>query len=82
MSKQAMQVILRVHAATFIPRTAKMSVWVTSMHKVEQGSLLSADKIQWAMNPLSSSQVAMLSSQETSQRQQNNKFCKYYNEGS
>ena len=62
MSKQAlMQVILTVHAATFIPRRAKRSMWVTSMNKVEQGSLLWADKTQWAINRLSYSQVAMLS---------------------
>ena len=53
------------------------------MHEVEQGSLQWADATQWALNRLSTSQIAMANASQISSQTtaQNKKVCKFYNEG-
>ena len=52
------------------------------MHEIEQGSLQWADATQWALNRLSTSQIAMANaSQVTGQPTAQKKVCKFYNEG-
>ena len=50
------------------------------MNSVEEGHLVWDDTTQWAINRLSSSQIALASSQ-ASQPQQARMVCKYYNYG-
>ena len=83
LTKQVLlQVILSLRDATSLPWQAVRSAWGNSMHEIEQGSLQWSDATQWALNRLSTSQIAManalrISSQTTTQK----KVCRYYNEG-
>ena len=82
LAKQAMlQVIQSMKDATSLPWGAIRSAWASSMHSVEEGHLGWGDATQWAINRLSSSQIALASSQ-VSQPQQARRVCKYYNDGS
>ena len=83
LSKQVLlQVILSLRDATSLPWQAVRSAWGNSMHEIEQGSLQWSDATQWALNRLSTSQIAMANaSQVSSQTTTQKKVCKYYNEG-
>ena len=77
-----LQVILSLRDATSLPWQAVRGAWGTSMHEIEQGSLQWADATQWALNRLSTSQIAMANaSQVTGQPTAQKKVCKFYNEG-
>ena len=56
------------------------------MHEVEEGLLTWRDAIQWALNRLSASQIAMANANlmvsSGSEQFQHKKLCKYFNEGS
>ena len=81
LAKQALlQVIQSMRDATSLPWGAVRSAWASSMHSVEEGHLGWGDTTQWAINRLSSSQIAMASSQ-ASQPQQSKRVCKYFNDG-
>ena len=81
LAKQALlQVIQSMKDATSLPWGAVRSAWASSMHSVEEGHLGWGDTTQWAINRLSSSQIAMASSQ-ASQPQQSMRVCKYFNDG-
>ena len=83
LAKQVLlQVILSLRDATSLPWQAVRGAWGNSMHEIEQGSLQWSDATQWALNRLSTSQIAManasqISSLPTTQK----KVCRYYNEG-
>ena len=83
LSKQVLlQVILSLRHATSLPWQAVRSAWGNSMHEVEQGSLQWSDVTQWALNRLSTSQIAMANaSQISSQTTTQKRVCRYYNEG-
>ena len=66
--------------AVSIPFTSVKNAWVYSMHELEEGNLAWSDFTQWALNRLSVSQVSWISSHFAPSSQ--NKFCKYFNEGS
>ena len=78
-----LQVILALRDATSLPWQAVRDAWSHSMHDIEEGHLTWADSIQWAINRLSASQIAMANSQIASQGQYQGqkKVCRYYNEG-
>ena len=84
-SKQALlQVILALKDATSLPWQAVKSAWATSMHEIEEGSLTWVDAIQWSLNRLCASQIAManvnIASNNASQLNQR-KTCKFFTEG-
>ena len=80
--KQAMlQTIQVLKDATSLPWQAVRTAYAQSMHQVEQGTLSWQDTTQWALNMISSSQIAMANATTISFQQQNKKVCKFYNEG-
>ena len=64
--------------AAALPWTTVRAAWATFMHEVEEGRLSWSDSTQWALNRLSSSQVALASSSQ--QPAQQRKVCRYFNE--
>ena len=78
-----LQVILSLRDATSLPWQAVRSAWGNSMHEIKQGSLQWQDATQWALNRLSTSQIAMANASQISAQTtaQNKKVCKFYNEG-
>ena len=80
--KQAMlQTIQVLKDATSLPWQAVRTAYAQSMHQVEQGTLQWQDTTQWALNRISSSQIAMANAATLSFQQSNQKVCKFYNEG-
>ena len=79
-----LQVILALKDATLLPWEAVKSAWGNSMHEVEQGTLTWEDSVQWSLNRLSASQIAMANMHTVNQpsSQRRDKICKYYNQGS
>ena len=81
--KQALsQVIFAMRDATSLPWPAVRTAWASSMHEVEEGNLSWADRTQWAINRLSSSQIALAHTQAPSQPVSSRRPCKFFNEGS
>ena len=81
--KQAiLQMIFAMQDATSLPWNAVRTAWASSMHEVEEGNLSWADSTQWAINRLSSSQIALAHTQTSAQQSANRRPCKFYNEGS
>ena len=81
--KQAiLQMIFAMRDATSLPWNAVRTAWASSMHEVEEGNLSWADSTQWAINRLSSSQIALAHTQTSAQQPANRRPCKFYNEGS
>ena len=78
-----LQVILSLRDVTSLPWQAVWSAWGNSMHKIKQGSLQWADAMQWALNRLSTSQIAMANASQISSQTtaRSKKVCKFYNEG-
>ena len=80
--KQAMlQAIQVLKDATSLPWQAVRTAYAQSMHQVEQGTLSWQDTTQWALNRISSSQIAMANATVLNPQQNNKKVCKFYNEG-
>ena len=79
-----LQVILALKDATSLPWEAVRSAWENSMHEVEQGTLTWEDNVQWSLNRLSASQIAMANSRTINQAstQRKDRICRYYNPGS
>ena len=79
--KALLQTILALKDATSLPWPA-VRAYGTSMHEVELGNLSCGDQMQWAINRLSASQIAMPNT-HVSMNQQNyrTKICRYFNEG-
>ena len=81
MVKQSLlQVILSLRDATSLPWQAVRGAWANSMHELEQGHLRWGDATQWALNRLSTSQIAMANSSHLNPQPTTKKVCKYYNE--
>ena len=78
-----LQVILSLRDVTSLPWQAVWSAWGNSMHKIEQGSLQWAEAMQWALNRLSTSQIAMANASQISSQTtaRSKKVYKFYNEG-
>ena len=77
--KVLLQTILALKDATSLPWQAVRAAYGNSMHEVEQGTLTWDNQMQWAINRLSTSQIAMANS-NTVTNQQKLKVCKYFNE--
>ena len=82
-SKQALlQVIIAMRDAVSLPWPAVRAVWASSIHQVEEVHPSWADSMQWAINRLSTSQVALAHTQTTTQPTSPRRPCKYFNERS
>ena len=80
--KQALlQMIFAMRDASSLPWPAVRTAWASSMHEVEEGNLSWADSTQWAINRLSSSQIALAHTQTSTQQAGNRRPCKFFNEG-
>ena len=80
--KALLQTILALKDATSLPWPAVRAAYGTSMHEVELGNLSWGDQMQWAINRLSASQIAMANTHiSTNQQNQRTKICRYFNEG-
>ena len=67
-SKRALlQVIFAMRDAVSLPWPAVRAAWASSMHQVEEGYLSWADATQWAINRLSTSQIALAHNQAPTQ---------------
>ena len=56
------QVSMAMRDAVSLPRRAVRSAWAASMTDVEEGRLNWADSLQWSLNRISNSQLAVLNS--------------------
>ena len=79
--KALLQTILALKDATSLPWQAVRSAYANSMHDMEQGTLTWDDQMQWSLNRLSASQIAMANANIVSTQGTHRKICKYFNEG-
>ena len=77
-----LQVIHAMTDAVSLPWPTVRTAWASSMHQVEEGHLSWTDSTQWAINRLSTSQVALAHTQTTTQSAPPRRPCRYFNEGS
>ena len=75
------QVSMAMRDAVSLPWPAVRSAWAASMTDVEEGRLNWADSLQWSLNRISNSQLAVLNSNCARHNGQKSKICKFYNEG-
>ena len=75
------QVTLALRDAVALPWTDVRAAWAVSMMEVEEGRLSWDDTTQWALNRVSSSQIALLNSQNLNTTSKS-RVCKFYNDGS
>ena len=70
--KALLQTILALKDATSLPWPAVRAAYGTSRHEVELGNLSWGDQMQWAINRLSASQIAIANT-HVSTNQQNHR---------
>ena len=75
------QVSMAMRDAVSLPWPAVRSACAASMTDVEEGRLNWADSLQWSLNRISNSQLAVLNSNSAGHNGQKSKICKFYNEG-
>ena len=68
--------------AVSLPWSAVRSAWAVSMMDKEEGRLAWTDSMQWSLNRISNSQLAVLNSNNDVTGGQKVKICKFFNEGS
>ena len=76
------QVSMAMRDAVSLPWPMVRSAWVVSMMDIEEGRISWNDSMQWSLNRIGNSQLAVLNSNSVSQNGQKFKVCKFYNEGS
>ena len=57
------------------------SAWAVSMSDIEEGRLGWADAMQWSLNRISNSQLAMHNTQSVAASGSKVRICRYFNEG-
>ena len=75
------QVMLALKDSVALLWPAVRAAWAVSMTEVEEGRLQWHNTMQWALNRVSSSQIAVINSQNVSSMAQKSCVCKFYNEG-
>ena len=75
------QMALAMRDAGSLPWPAVRSSWAVSMTDVEEGRLQWSDSLQWSLNRISNSQLAVLNSTSVNPSGQKSKICRFYNEG-
>ena len=76
------QVTLALRDSVALAWPAVRAAWAVSMTEVEERRLQWHDTMQWALNHVSSSQIAVMYSQNVTSMVQKSRICKFYNEGS
>ena len=76
------QVLMAMRDAVSLPWPAVRSGWAVSITDIEEGRLSWTDSMQWSLNRIGNSQLAVLNSNSVTQNGQKFKVCKFYNEGS
>ena len=79
--KALLQTILALKDTTSLPWQAVRAAYANSMHDMEQGFLTWDDQMQWSLNRLSASQIAMANANIVTTQGTHRKVCKYFNEG-
>ena len=67
--------------AVSLPWQAVRSAWAVSMTEIKEVQLGWADSTQWSLNHISSSQLAVMNSQNASSVSQKIRICKFLNKG-
>ena len=67
--------------AVSLPWPAVRSAWAVSMTDIEEGSLSWADSMQWSINRISNTQLAMHNTQSVAASGAKVRICRYFNEG-
>ena len=67
--------------AASLPWSAVRSAWAVSMTDIEEGRLQWSDSLQWSLNRISNSQVAVLNSDSVNPSGLKTKICRFFNEG-
>ena len=67
--------------AVSLPWPAVRSAWAVSMTDIEEGRLSWADSMQWSINRISNSQLAMHNTQSMAASGAKVRICRYFNEG-
>ena len=75
------QMALAMRDAGSLPWPTVRSSWAVSMTDVEEGRLQWSDSLQWSLNRISNSQLAVLNSTSVNPSGQKSKICRFYNEG-
>ena len=76
------QMSMVMRDAVSLPWSAVRSAWAVSMTEIEEGRLLWSDSMQWSLNRISNSQLAVLNSSSVVPSGQKIRICRFYNEGS
>ena len=76
------QVTMAMRDAVSLPWAAVRAAWAVSMTDIEEGRLAWNDSMQWSLNRISNSQLAMHNSNTAATGGQKVKICKFFNEGS
>ena len=74
------QVAMAMRTAVSLPWPAVRSAWAVSMTDIEEGRLAWTDSMQWSLNRISNSQLAVLNSHNVASGGQKIKICKFFNE--
>ena len=82
MKQALLQSIQVFRDATSLPWQAVRTAYAHSMHEIKQGTLRWEDNMQWSLNRLSSSQIAMANVSTVHSQQNVRKMCRFFNEGS
>ena len=75
------QMSLAMRDAGSLRWSAIRSSWAVSMTDIEEGRLQWSDSLQWSLNRISNSQLAVLNSNSVNPNGQKSKICRFYNEG-
>ena len=67
--------------AVSLPWPVVRSAWAVSMTDIEEGRLNWADSMQWSLNRISNSQLAMHNTQSLAASGSKIRICRYFNEG-
>ena len=65
-----------------LPWPVIRSAWAVSMTDIEEGRLSWADSMQWSLNRISNSQLAMHNTPSVNPSGSKTRICRYFNEGS
>ena len=75
------QLAASIRDAVSLPWPVVRSAWAVSMTDVEEGRLSWGDSMQWSLNRISNSQLAMHNTQSVAGSGPKVRICRYFNEG-
>ena len=75
------QLAASMRDAVSLPWPVVRSAWAVSMTDVEEGRLSWGDSMQWSLNRISNSQLAMHNTQSVAGSGSKVRICRYFNEG-